>query len=161
MLLRRVIAHVRRQEWAAIGIDLVIVVVGVFIGIQVANWNAELADERLGRTYAARLTVDLKQELASRQALVDYYGAVLESVEHTDALRADPQELVVAAYRASEINYSPPAAALRADPAVQTNLRYQYSDVYSAHANIQDDVVAIERALAALNAQRLPAEAAT
>ena len=39
MLLRRVIAHVRRQEWTAIGIDLVIVVVGVFIGIQVANWN--------------------------------------------------------------------------------------------------------------------------
>ena len=165
MLLRRVIAHVRRQEWTAIGIDLVIVVVGVFIGIQVANWNAELADERLGRTYAARLTVDLKQDLASRQALVDYYGAVLESVEHTDGLlahpQADPQELVVAAYRASEINYSPPAAALRADPAVQTNLRYQSSDVYSAHANIQDDVVAIERALAALNAQRLPAEAAT
>ena len=42
------------------------------------------------------------------------------------------------------------AAALRADPAVQADLRYQYSDVYSAHANIQGDTAAIERALAAI-----------
>jgi hypothetical protein len=39
MLLRRVIKHVRKQEWTAIAIDFVIVVVGVFIGIQAANWN--------------------------------------------------------------------------------------------------------------------------
>jgi hypothetical protein len=36
MLLRRVIQHFRYQEWTAIGIELVIL---VFIGIQVANWN--------------------------------------------------------------------------------------------------------------------------
>jgi flagellar biosynthesis protein FliQ len=40
MILRRVIAHFRKQGWTAIAIDLVIVVVGVFIGLQVANWNA-------------------------------------------------------------------------------------------------------------------------
>ncbi len=37
MLLRRVIAHVRNQEWTAVAIDFVIVVIGVFVGIQVAN----------------------------------------------------------------------------------------------------------------------------
>jgi hypothetical protein len=45
MILRRVIQHVKKQEWTAIWIDLVIVVVGVFIGIQVSNWNAARADE--------------------------------------------------------------------------------------------------------------------
>lgn len=39
MLLRRVIEHVKDQNWFAVGIDLVIVVIGVVIGIQVANWN--------------------------------------------------------------------------------------------------------------------------
>ena len=39
MFLRRIIRHVRNQEWLAIGIDFVIVVVGVFIGIQAANLN--------------------------------------------------------------------------------------------------------------------------
>jgi hypothetical protein len=42
------------------------------------------------------------------------------------------------------------AAALRADPTVQESLRYQYSDVYSAHANIKGDAAAIDRALAAI-----------
>jgi hypothetical protein len=43
MILRRVTRHVKDENWFAVGLDFVIVVVGVFIGIQVANWN----DERL------------------------------------------------------------------------------------------------------------------
>ena len=39
MLLRRVMEHVNAQNWIAVGIDFVIVVVGVVIGIEVANWN--------------------------------------------------------------------------------------------------------------------------
>ena len=40
MILRRITQHVQDQNWTAIAIDFVIVVVGVFIGIQVSNWNA-------------------------------------------------------------------------------------------------------------------------
>ncbi len=41
MLLRKITKHVTDQNWFAVFIDFLIVVVGVFIGIQVANWNAE------------------------------------------------------------------------------------------------------------------------
>jgi hypothetical protein len=44
MLLRRVISHVRKQEWTAIGIDFLIVVLGVFVATQVSNWNAARAE---------------------------------------------------------------------------------------------------------------------
>lgn len=44
MLLRRVISHLRKQEWTAIGIDFLIVVIGVFVATQVSNWNAERAE---------------------------------------------------------------------------------------------------------------------
>ena len=60
MILRRVIAHVRNQEWTAVFLDFVIVVVGVFIGIQVSNLNErqeESAHERL-------LLGELRSELA-------------------------------------------------------------------------------------------------
>ena len=111
MLLRRVIGHFRQQEWTAIAIDFVIVVAGVFVGIQVANWNEREADRRLGQAYAERLTADIAKDLVGRRELVAYYGAVLDSVERTNALLADPrsdaQDLVVSAYRASEINYAP------------------------------------------------------
>lgn len=39
MLLRRITEHVKAQNWTAVMLDFVIVVVGVFMGIQVSNWN--------------------------------------------------------------------------------------------------------------------------
>ena len=41
MLLRRITQHVKDQNWFAVLIDFAIVVFGVFIGIQVANWNED------------------------------------------------------------------------------------------------------------------------
>ena len=74
MILRRVIQHVRKQEWTAIWIDLVIVVVGVFIGIQVANWNEARLEERRARDVLVRLSGDLDQELVSIDQRVEYMG---------------------------------------------------------------------------------------
>lgn len=39
MIFRRLKAHVEKENWFAVAIDFCIVVIGVFIGIQVANWN--------------------------------------------------------------------------------------------------------------------------
>jgi hypothetical protein len=115
MLLRRIIEHVREQAWTAITIDFVIVVVGVYIGIQVANWNQARVDERRGGSYVLRLKTDLERDLEGRRTIAAYYGAVLESVERANALLADPEAepeaLLVDAYRASEIMYVPPSRA--------------------------------------------------
>ena len=48
MILRRVIKHFRHQEWTAIFLDFVIVVVGVIVGLQVSNWNdGRIAKQRM------------------------------------------------------------------------------------------------------------------
>ena len=39
MIFTRTLSHLRAQNWTAILIELAIVVVGVFIGLQVDNWN--------------------------------------------------------------------------------------------------------------------------
>lgn len=39
LLLRRITSHIGEQNWFAVGIDFIIVVIGVVIGIQIANWN--------------------------------------------------------------------------------------------------------------------------
>lgn len=46
MLLRRVTQHVKTQNWFAVIVDFVIVVVGVFVGLQVQDWN-DARKERL------------------------------------------------------------------------------------------------------------------
>jgi hypothetical protein len=65
MILRRVIAHVRQQEWNAIAIDFVIVVLGVFIGIQVSNWNEARASRMRERTHLEQLLIDLESDRAT------------------------------------------------------------------------------------------------
>jgi len=63
MILRRVIEHFRKQEWTAIFLDFVIVVVGVFIGIQVSNWNDARAEELRRRQIIAALVTNLSDSI--------------------------------------------------------------------------------------------------
>ena len=107
MILRRVIAHVRKQEWTAIWIDLVIVVVGVFIGLQVSNWNEDRATARRGQVFTERLRSDLREESRLYEALIAYYGDVaankrrtLDALTGREALSDEP--LLIAAYRATQ-----------------------------------------------------------
>ncbi len=58
MILRRIIAHFRKQEWTAIALDFVIVVVGVFVGLQAQAWNESRQDRVQERAYIERLTRD-------------------------------------------------------------------------------------------------------
>jgi hypothetical protein len=61
MILRRVIKHFREQEWTAIFLDFLIVVVGVFVGLQVSNWNAARAD----RVEESRLLTQLQMDVSA------------------------------------------------------------------------------------------------
>ena len=61
MLLRRITKHVTEQNWFAVFLDFTIVVVGVFIGIQVANWNEARALDSQER----ELLIELKREIDS------------------------------------------------------------------------------------------------
>lgn len=74
MILRRVIMHVRNQEWTAIAIDFAIVVLGVFVGIEVSNWNASLADRSNEMLYLGYLSKDLQDDIDE----LDYVLSVTE-----------------------------------------------------------------------------------
>lgn len=63
MLLRRITEHVKAQNWFAVFLDFLIVVIGVFIGIQVANWNSERADRGLRAEYLNQISSDLNSDL--------------------------------------------------------------------------------------------------
>lgn len=60
MLLRRITQHVKDQNWFAVFVDFLIVVVGVFIGIQVANWNEQRGDQAEYVRALERLDAEIK-----------------------------------------------------------------------------------------------------
>jgi hypothetical protein len=64
MPLRRITEHVKAQNWTAVALDFFIVVVGVFIGIQVANWNDARGDRAEYERALARLSVEIDSNLA-------------------------------------------------------------------------------------------------
>ncbi len=115
MLLRRIIAHFRKQEWTAITIDFLIVVLGVFVATQVADWSAREADARRGDAYVQRLIADAEADLLARRRSIAYYEAVRDAAVRANTLlqqsSPNPRALVIAAYRASEYSYAPATRA--------------------------------------------------
>lgn len=85
MILRRIIQHLRKQEWTAIGIDFVIVVLGVFVGLQVSNWNEERANRGIVDRHLAEIVEDLDSHLVMNEAL---YGSALARVAAVDYIYA-------------------------------------------------------------------------
>jgi hypothetical protein len=84
MILRRVIKHFRHQEWTAIFLDFLIVVVGVFVGLQVQNWNqarqAAQAEQSLLLEMHTALTRDavvINRELVRARDLDERISALL------------------------------------------------------------------------------------
>lgn len=107
MLLRRVTEHVKDQNWFAVGIDLVIVVLGVFIGIQVSNWNEDRVTRQKAEVFTERLTQDLRKEAWGYESLISYnrqtnanQRRVLQSLAGEREL--SDEEFLISAYRATQ-----------------------------------------------------------
>ena len=74
MILRRLAQNLKEQNWTAISIEFVLLVLGVFLGIQVANWNEARLEDRRAHDFLERLSDDLDQELASIDKRSAYVG---------------------------------------------------------------------------------------
>ncbi|EED30666.1 conserved hypothetical protein [gamma proteobacterium NOR5-3] len=90
MLLRSVSQHMKDQNWLAVWLDFVIVVVGVFIGIQVANWN-ELQNEQIEaqRTLNTALVdlVALREEIS--QTVVTHLDVAIAIDAFMNSMESD------------------------------------------------------------------------
>ena len=59
MIIKRLASSLRRQDWMAVTLEILIVLVGVFLGLQVNNWNEARLAREAERDLIARLEVDL------------------------------------------------------------------------------------------------------
>jgi len=76
MFLRRITQHLRDQNWFAVCLDLFIVVLGIFIGLQVSSWKDAQDDRVMERQYLERLLADMEVSISaqSKQAEEDAIG---------------------------------------------------------------------------------------
>ena len=108
MIFKRAAARLRAQDWVAITIELGIVIIGVFIGIQVSNWNQARLERRETRQMLVRLKPELEYLLKNSASARAYYRITRGYADTALAgWRGDPRvsdrDFVIAAYQASQI----------------------------------------------------------
>jgi hypothetical protein len=77
---------VKDQNWFAVTLDFIIVVVGVFIGIQVANWNEERAEFHRETDALLELRKEIEASIEATLAKAEAYQQVAEAGKRSLAI---------------------------------------------------------------------------
>lgn len=104
--------HVVTHNWFAVGIDVLIVFIGVFLGIQANNWNEARLAEAGARADRIRLLEDLRTNEVDLAGRIVYYKSVrehaLKALKGFSSAEAELDEaFLVSAYQASQIRQRP------------------------------------------------------
>ena len=86
MILRHISESIRRQDWFTVFIEVLIVVIGVFLGIEVANWNTERQSRADEDRLVSQLLLDVRAAIDSKQQWIAQAEANRSSL--VDALHA-------------------------------------------------------------------------
>lgn len=106
MILRRITEHVKAQNWFAVGIDFVIVVVGVFIGLQVQQWADAQRQARMERIYTEKLQAEVLKLVATRAPLVEERNRVNEALATATRVLYDHQLQALGDFECQSMAYS-------------------------------------------------------
>ncbi len=70
MILQRLATSIRKQDWFTVVIETLIVVFGVYLGIQLGNWNGARAERAEGEALVERLYEELTTSLDTEAACI-------------------------------------------------------------------------------------------
>lgn len=108
MVIRRIHDHVAHHNWFAVAIDLAIVIIGVFLGIQVNNWNLARLTREQAREDRAMLIDDLEANQQNLATRTRYYQWVHDGASNALGGLDRPasalgKQFLIDAYQASQI----------------------------------------------------------
>jgi hypothetical protein len=81
VLLRRLTEAFRKQDWFTVLIETLIVVLGVFLGLQANNWNSERARRVADRQYLERLHAEVEELIDLRNDVIGPRQKNVEALE--------------------------------------------------------------------------------
>lgn len=76
MVVRRIIESLRSRNLSFLAVELFVVVVGVYIGIQVSNWNDARLDRIRADAYLERILADLDADIANYRDRLEFWEIV-------------------------------------------------------------------------------------
>ena len=107
MMFRRFLQRLKRHQWGAIATELAIVIIGVFIGMQVSNWNENRETNRTAAVFTERLKDDLRHEAWGYEVILQYSRETNANQRRVlDAMAGDialsDEQFLISAYRATQ-----------------------------------------------------------
>jgi hypothetical protein len=106
----RLLQRLRERDWLSAAIELVIVVVGILVALQVGNWNQDRADRERGRRYEARLRAEvvsdrnaMDEALGFWRKVGDFGIAAMANAEQGTLVDGDGWKTLLAYYQASQL----------------------------------------------------------
>lgn len=110
MILRGLSENLKQQNWTAIWIEFVLLVAGVFFGIQVSNWNEDRLEAQRADGYIERIERDLDRDIATMgrrlafwQQVIDYGQGAIDYSETGQLVDDSAWQTLLAFYQASQL----------------------------------------------------------
>ena len=108
MILRNLAEALRAQNWFTVVLEILIVVVGIFIGLQVDGWNETRKDRLSEHRYLERIYDELALDIESIEQSItiaerrrDLGQLLLRALDDPEVVRANPDEFMRAIEQAS------------------------------------------------------------
>ena len=133
MVIRRIRENATAHNWFAVAVDLMVVGIGVFIGIEAANWNQRRIERAEAAEYRSLIVDNLQANEADIAARIKYYsqirGHAIAALEAIQESRAEPnRQFLVDAYQASQGWFRPLQRTAYEVP-VESGVRGQIGDM--------------------------------
>lgn len=90
MILRRLTTAFRKQDWFTVAVETLIVVFGVFIGLQVNNWNEARQERVAAHQFELSLTVDATLILDEAREKIAFMEDALEAMNWLQDVFSQP-----------------------------------------------------------------------
>lgn len=100
MIVQRLSKGIKDQDWFVVGVEVLIVVLGIFIGLQVDDWNDARKGRALERDYLERLYSDFQFNQTQLNQLANLHGGISDDLYKvtrfllSDTIDLDEQEAV-------------------------------------------------------------------
>lgn len=79
MALRNIPTRIREHDWFSVIVEVLIVVAGVFVGLQVSNWNEERKETARGNEYLRRMSDELRADADSIGHISTFWSDVQDN----------------------------------------------------------------------------------
>ena len=101
MILRRFTQHLKEQDWFAVGLELCVVIVGIFLGMQVSDWNDDRKQREIRQGMLSTLKAELQSSKAAFQSALEWNMinrdraiTTLNALKRCEALPGEDQDIV-------------------------------------------------------------------